>query len=1682
MGVGDAWGTEQELQHPRDSRGRFRSTWKMAAGVVDKILSALSQFNPKLFASDQEAQNYVKGQASRDRFLSNRKPAIDRFLRGFSDVNRKLEAGDTSSPDVAVIDKAMTPIPEDLVLTRKMTPESFGLNAQNIGQIEELTGKLVASKGYTSAGIGTPYQRSPGTITMTIAAPAGTKAVIPNLSQPSKELILGRNQPLRITKVDPDGQGGWNVLAVADDAAEGEAPVDITRAVPDADAQSQPEAGAPDVGGAAPVAVTPAPAGAGGPGRPPGPGPAPRNDGHVGIVGQPGGQQEIGVPAGQQPAPGSAPEPVPDIPDAPEAGPDTRNTFRQAFEEAKLKVPAMGPRRKQFEDAYGGIASGKKTPQEAVNDLDNAIAMNRRVLDSDKEDGTDSGPLEEDIKRQEALSDLIKEHFNFTGRKDFKAPEEKAPPAKKAAPEKKPSIASDLRRLNREEGAKKAAAKRATKKAAAPAAPAKKAAAPAPVQGDVDKMSVAELRAEAKRLNIPVLPAMRKKDIADAIADERRGGRRNEAGVRAVAEDAKARDVEITRAQRERVGQIRREMRAEREARGESKETEEQKARKAEAAEKARELADRQKAEIEAQNAKLDADAAKVANGWLADAGISESDLTDTEKVGLRLVSGQLAQGKISKVEAKRRLSDSKSANLKKIGDSIKLRKPVQRKAAPAKKAAPGKKDAPAPEAVPEAKPAWGTLKSQGIKPGDVVMFYGHDRRKMGTGRRVRVEKSEPYGGYILVDPDTGERVSSFGVANRAWYGPDTKKAAPEKKDDSKAVKDMLANPKVSTETKEVIRKALDDTEIMAPAPKAEKGLAFMKVDELRQKAKDEGIKIPSKFRRKQDIVDFLVEALVEKERGPDPDKKSDKAPDLDKMTIPQMRKKAEEEGLQIPRPLRLKAEIHDWLRSAISRKGRGEPPRLVQGQREIRRQNNAARARLKALGPLPGLKGADLKRQFDRMDNADDAQKLLDQQKYSRAELLEVAKDMNIAVNPRANMAEIRKELIFWGIKRRLAGEAVRRPGPGVRLGTENRRIQRLSSKPKLSNKWGQIDRRHPVQFHPDGEIGRFLDGLGDSNGSLDVDGDRLDNVLGKMATETVHGDLHPQDQVTKIRQLARRFDEGSSLRRRLEKLADDLDAPPVKAKRYPDDTPPVLQKLADELARIPLARKPKPSGDLTELQALDEIVDQWQQGHVGPIRLVRGIRNLANGRHESFEGKFAIDHRIADAADVLDNMQKADRDRLIKKFPARDRAMSAPLPKSAPRAALPVKQDLSNASTAQLRAIANAEGVKIPNELKSRKEIADFLNDVEAKRLAAVPAAPKKPLRDIKSRLRSLQRRIDTDPDAHVAVGFGGSPSQVIQNIIEGVQRGKFDSGQAASLLKRINHSAKSPKIKEELRKAIQDLDEITLSKLDQEDLDIPKYHVTTAGLEDLMRQVTPESIADAKAESISDGQVGINRKLTLADGTELFEKVSKDWGPVKGKQSTDAEQLASLMGQAIGAPVLPTLRPKSTTIYTPWVRNAKIGNEIFEEGRMNPKDQATWDRIKDSKEAKLLGLLDMLMGNGDRHSGNWVVGEDGKLVGLDNGMGWAFMGGPTNPGPGRGAKPWDLFGALADQGRFLRRHIGKSDIDFSLSDIEEIRKRMEALRPQFKHLNREEWLDFSLEMLKEVRRRATGSGFMY
>lgn len=440
MGAGSAWGDREEFLHPRDSHGRFRNTWRMPQAAADAIAKFLDGFSPKTFASDQAAQSWVHNESRKNRLNTNSSSAISNFVKGFSNVNNNLRAG-KADPQAAQMLKGAEPLPTDLILTKTVDGSAFGLGPDNIANVEELTGKLIHDPGFTSANIGTPNPPTgPGPhIQMTIATPAGTKAIIPQVTSPTSEVMLTPDQNLRVTKVTPDGKGGFYMMAVATPGEvpnekstplheappapaplnlppkPGEAPV--APATPSSAPESAPTA-APPAAPSAPLAPTTTPP------APPGV-VSPRTEPNVVEALTPGGTPTPAAPAVTVPSA----EPLQGAPQPPVVN------IRQALKESGIPSPSAGRRREAFNRAYLGLARSKdpRHPDDVVRDLESDIHHAKDLLEGDVRSGTDSGPLPGDIESLQRLRDLIVEKYQLGEPKspEVKAPEVKAPEAPK---------------------------------------------------------------------------------------------------------------------------------------------------------------------------------------------------------------------------------------------------------------------------------------------------------------------------------------------------------------------------------------------------------------------------------------------------------------------------------------------------------------------------------------------------------------------------------------------------------------------------------------------------------------------------------------------------------------------------------------------------------------------------------------------------------------------------------------------------------------------------------------------------------------------------------------------------------------------------------------------------------------------------------------------------------------------------------------------------------------------------------------------------------------------------------------------------------------------------------------------------------------------------------------------------
>lgn len=242
----------------------------------------------------------------------------------------------------------------------------------------------------------------------------------------------------------------------------------------------------------------------------------------------------------------------------------------------------------------------------------------------------------------------------------------------------------------------------------------------------------------------------------------------------------------------------------------------------------------------------------------------------------------------------------------------------------------------------------------------------------------------------------------------------------------------------------------------------------------------------------------------------------------------------------------------------------------------------------------------------------------------------------------------------------------------------------------------------------------------------------------------------------------------------------------------------------------------------------------------------------------------------------------------------------------------------------------------------------------------------------------------------------------------------------------------------------------------------------------------------------QSLSPGSVGVVERVSHPDGDE-FHKVNQDFGGRSAEESTDAEELASLIGEAMNLPIPRVHRSGPAELHTDWTEGVTGAEYAAEHG-----DDALAE-LANSDTGRLLGIFDLIVGNSDRHDGNFMVTDDGQLVGIDHGFTWSRVGGngqivdigSTDEDALDGE---DFIRELSDSGgsRF-NDHIGQGGVNFltgedsgplefpfiSPGDVGEIRSRLEALRPEFDRLGRGPWLDHSLRVVDALRPFATGTG---
>lgn len=230
-------------------------------------------------------------------------------------------------------------------------------------------------------------------------------------------------------------------------------------------------------------------------------------------------------------------------------------------------------------------------------------------------------------------------------------------------------------------------------------------------------------------------------------------------------------------------------------------------------------------------------------------------------------------------------------------------------------------------------------------------------------------------------------------------------------------------------------------------------------------------------------------------------------------------------------------------------------------------------------------------------------------------------------------------------------------------------------------------------------------------------------------------------------------------------------------------------------------------------------------------------------------------------------------------------------------------------------------------------------------------------------------------------------------------------------------------------------------------------------------------------ASRRRLSGGNVAEAVELvTFNNGDQAIRKATRENSTTALRPATeqqDAEELTAALAAALGAPTPAVHRAGPTEIYAEYV-DGRTAME-YQAATSPAEAGALQTRMIDSDEGRMLGLLDMLTENYDRHGGNWMIDTGGRLVGIDHGQAfWHSPGGPKYP-PANFRKPFTAhFMEWNDSGTAR----GWADNDISPADIAEARRRLDALRPEFERLGHGDWHDFAAGRLDTLGQRARGT----
>ncbi|HEX6968905.1 MAG TPA: hypothetical protein VF174_08885 [Micromonosporaceae bacterium] len=238
-------------------------------------------------------------------------------------------------------------------------------------------------------------------------------------------------------------------------------------------------------------------------------------------------------------------------------------------------------------------------------------------------------------------------------------------------------------------------------------------------------------------------------------------------------------------------------------------------------------------------------------------------------------------------------------------------------------------------------------------------------------------------------------------------------------------------------------------------------------------------------------------------------------------------------------------------------------------------------------------------------------------------------------------------------------------------------------------------------------------------------------------------------------------------------------------------------------------------------------------------------------------------------------------------------------------------------------------------------------------------------------------------------------------------------------------------------------------------------------SGGNTDLARR--ERAVSDAAASRVvssrelGGGSTDATTRLEEHEGGTI---VTKDFDDTHGyaADQVDAEVLGSKVAAAIGVAAPAVVQTSDTAIAMEHIPG-KTGQDIYGEG--GPPTA-----VVDSDQGRLMGVLDIVIANGDRHPGNTVIGDDGTITAIDHSLSFDDLG--------DSALDWDTGTNSPFASHFVTRPEWSNELtknDMSPGDMAIIRTRLRALGPDFRAAGRQEWFDGMMARVDALAANATG-----